>query len=194
MISLPSRLGTEGSCNCVHCRLPFALLGCAASLTAAGQSAKPPYVPFLMHLSVDAREASQEIVRARLQIPVSSGDETLVYPKWIPGEHGPTGSIANMTGLVIRAHGQLLPWRRDDIDMYAFHVEVPKGIFLLDVSLEFLATAGPGAFISGASVGNTFAVINWNELLLYPKHRSGNSIVVDTQLQLCDGRHYGTAL
>jgi hypothetical protein len=69
-----------------------------------------------MHMSVDTREAPQQILHARLQTPVSPGDQALVYPKWIPGEHGPTGPMANMTGLTIRARGQLLPWRRDALD------------------------------------------------------------------------------
>jgi len=137
-----------------------ALFGCTAALAQSAGSSS-----LIMHLTVDARDAPQEIVHARLQIPVSPGYQTLVYPKWIPGEHGPTGPIGNLTGL-IRGNGQLLSWRRDDVDMYAFHVNVPQDVTSLDVMLDFLATAGPGAFISGASVGATFAVVNWNELLL----------------------------
>lgn len=147
-----------------------ALLGCAAAPAQSGDSPS-----LIMHLTVDARDATQEIVHARLQIPVCPGEQTLVYPKWIPGEHGPTGPIGNLTGVVIRGNGHLLPWRRDDVNMYAFHVSVPQNVASLDVMLDFLATAGPGAFISGASVGATFAVVNWNEIAPLPGAHSRQS-------------------
>lgn len=165
-----------------------ALFGCTAALAQSAGSSS-----LIMHLTVDARDAPQEIVHARLQIPVSPGYQTLVYPKWIPGEHGPTGPIGNLTGL-IRGNGQLLSWGRDDVDMYAFHVNVPQDVTSLDVMLDFLATAGPGAFISGASVGATFAVVNWNELLLYPEHMAASHIAVKTELQLPAEWRFGTAL
>ncbi len=166
-----------------------ALLGC--TVTPAQSDASPSLV---MHLTVDARHAPEKILHARLRIPVSPGDQTLVYPKWIPGEHGPTGPIGNLTGLVIHGNGHLIPWRRDDMDMYAFHVSVPNDVASLDVMLDFLATAGPGAFISGASVGATFAVVNWNELLLYPEHNTASQITVQTELQLPAEWRVGTAL
>ena len=79
-------------------------------------------------LEVDLREAPQHIFHAKLTLPVTSGSLTLVYPKWIPGEHSPTGPIADLVGLKIAGGGKDIPWRRDDVDMYAFHVEVPAGV------------------------------------------------------------------
>src|SRR5712691_2627897 len=76
-------------------------------------------------LSVDATEAPRKLFHARMTMPVSPGPMTLVYPKWIPGEHGPTGPIINLAGLRITGGGKTIPWRRDDVEMYAFHFEVP---------------------------------------------------------------------
>ncbi len=49
-------------------------------------------------LSVDATDAARNFIHAKVTVPVSSGPVTLVYPKWIPGNHRPTGPIANLTG------------------------------------------------------------------------------------------------
>src|SRR6266508_1563352 len=78
-------------------------------------------------LEVDAREAPRKIFHARLTIPASPGSLALAYPKWIPGEHGPTGPIADLAGLKFSAGGRPLPWRRDPMEMYAFEIEVPPG-------------------------------------------------------------------
>src|ERR671925_717156 len=85
-------------------------------------------------LSVDATEAPRKIFHAKLTIPARPGTLTLYYPKWIPGEHGPTGPIQDLAGLKFTSAGKPVVWRRDDVDMYAFHVEVPMGANALDVS------------------------------------------------------------
>src|SRR6266481_4394672 len=60
-------------------------------------------------LSVDATEAPRKLFHARMTMPVSPGPMTLVYPKWIPGEHGPTGPIINLAGLKITGSGKTIP-------------------------------------------------------------------------------------
>ena len=84
----------------------------------------PPRDPFC---SRSTGEATQRIFHARLVIPVEPGPVTLYYPKWIPGNHGPTGPIADLAGLKMQAGGKDVSWRRDDVDMYAFHCTVPGG-------------------------------------------------------------------
>ncbi len=112
-------------------------------LLSAGQYAKrkrPAQQPITLH--VDLTDAPRHLLHAHMEIPVSAGPLTLEYPQWIPGDHRPTGPIDNLAGVVIRANGQILPWRRDDVDMYGIHVEVPSGVNRLEVSLDFLATPG----------------------------------------------------
>src|ERR1043166_1892220 len=77
-------------------------------------------------VSVDATHAPEKILHAQLQIPVTAGEVKLVFPKWIPGEHGPTGPITDLTGLKFFANGQRLQWHRDLDEMYEFHVTVPE--------------------------------------------------------------------
>src|SRR6202051_1130329 len=90
-------------------------------------------------LRVDATEAPRKIYHAQLTIPASPGPLTLFYPKWIPGEHGPTGPITDLAGLKITAAGQEIPWQRDEVDMYAFHCKVPEGANTVEVALNFLS-------------------------------------------------------
>src|SRR5262245_34838880 len=102
-------------------------------------------------LAVDAREASRYILHARMVIPASPGPLTLYYPKWIPGEHGPTGPINDLAGLKITAAGRPIEWRRDPVEMYAFHCEVPAGANRVEVSLDFLLPGSPQGFSAAAS-------------------------------------------
>ena len=99
-------------------------------------------------LTVDAAEAPGKLFRAREVIPVSPGPLTLSYPKWIPGTHGPTGPIINLSGMKFTASGKTLPWRRDPVDMYAFHLDVPQGATAVEASLEFLAPTFERGFSS----------------------------------------------
>jgi predicted metalloprotease with PDZ domain len=104
-------------------------------------------------LMVDATHAPEKILHAQLQIPVASGEVKLVFPKWIPGEHGPTGPITDLTGLKFFANGQRLSWRRDLDEMFTFHVNVPQGVSTLEAQLDLVLPAPPEGFSSGASAG-----------------------------------------
>ena len=147
-----------------------------------------------MHLTVDLTDAPRKLIHAQLTIPVTPGPLTLLYPKWIPGEHGPTGPIDNLAGIIITANGQQLSWMRDDVNMYAFHVTVPEGVSTLDVKLDFLATAPPSGFSAGASTSANLAVLSWNEVVLYPAGISPSEIMVQPAVRLPEGWQYGTAL
>ena len=78
-------------------------------------------------LTVDASQAQEKIVHTRMVMPVKPGPLTLYYPKWIPGEHAPSGPVGNVAGLKFSANGKTIPWRRDLLDVFTFHVDVPSG-------------------------------------------------------------------
>src|SRR5437879_8316695 len=94
-----------------------------------------------IRLSADLREAPRRIFHARLEMPVKPGPLTLLYPKWIPGEHAPDGPIADLVGLKLTANGKAIPWHRDDLDMFMFHVELPSGETALELTYNHLSTA-----------------------------------------------------
>ena len=145
-------------------------------------------------LAVDATDAPRNLLHAKLSIPVSAGALTLFYPKWIPGEHGPTGPIVDLAGLRISAAGKALAWRRDDVDMYAFHVEVPQGVSALEVALDYLGEVKEEGFSSAASATQELAMISWNQLLLYPWGKSPRELMYSASLRLPAGWKFATAL
>src|SRR5262245_38720747 len=143
---------------------------------------------------MDASEAPRKIYHAELTIPVSPGPVTLLYPKWIPGEHAPTGPIADLAGLRMSAGGRMVQWRRDSADMFAFHMMIPQGTSSLDVKLDFLATADPAGFSSAASTTSELAILSWNQVLLYPEGKASDDVEVTAQLKLPPDWKFGTAL
>ena len=176
------------------CGLPvrivwFVLL--VATLAVAPASAAPGSPP--IRLTVDATEAPGKILHVRLEIPVRPGPLTLVYPKWIPGNHMPSGPIADLTGLRLSANGQPVAWERDAVDMYAFHCTVPARASRLDVSFDRLQSA-PGNLASGYSLTARLAVLDWSDLLLYPVGRLADEITFIASLRLPAGWTCGTAL
>jgi predicted metalloprotease with PDZ domain len=145
-------------------------------------------------LKVDARDVSRRVLHATLQIPVQPGPLTLVYPKWIPGEHGPTGPVSDLAGLKFTVAGQPIPWRRDPLDHYAFQLEVPAGAQAVDVALDFLLPSDPNGFTQAASSSANLVVISWNTLLLYPKGSAANALNFAARLQLPAGWKFASAL
>ena len=168
----------------------FSLLSPAA---VAQKSAKNP-APSIT-ISVDATNAPRKIFHAQLTIPAAPGTMTLYYPKWLPGEHGPTGPIQDLAGLRFTANGQTLNWRRDLIDGWTFHVEVPQGASSIDVALDFISPAGPeGIYTGGASATDKMTVVSWNTLLLYPAGWTSDELIYQASLRLPEGWKSSTPL
>src|SRR6266566_2339428 len=146
-----------------------------------------------MTLRVDATEAPRKIYHAELNIPATPGPMTLFYPKWIPGDHAPTGPINDLAGLRISAAGQPLVWKRDSVELFAFHIDVPPGANSVDVRLDFLSPAenGPNSPVSSTS---DLAILTWNQLVLYPRGQASDDLEITAQLRLPEGWKFGTAL
>jgi predicted metalloprotease with PDZ domain len=176
--------GGNGTC------LMFLLLAMAPVLQAANAAA-----PHLT-LALDASEAPRKIFHARLTIPAAPGTLTLYYPKWIPGEHMPSGPVVNLAGLKFTAKGQLLKWRRALDDDWTVHVEVPAGVDEIDASLDYLSPIPieQTAFSAGASATEKMAVISWNENLLYPQGWTTDQIIYSASLRLPPGWKFATPL
>src|SRR5262249_2288111 len=139
----------------------------AVLLLSAGPLRAEPIRP--IELSLDATEAPRKLLHAKLVIPAAPGPLTLYYPKWIPGEHSPSRPISDLAGLKSSAGGKPLAWKRDDVDLYAFHCVVPEGADAVEVSLDYLATSSKDGFTAGASMTTKLAILNWHLVLLYPK-------------------------
>jgi predicted metalloprotease with PDZ domain len=151
------------------------------ALTALGQSS------LSMTMAVDATEAARNVLHTTLTIPVQSGPLTLFYPKWIPGEHSPTGPINDLMGLKVSANGKSIPWKRDEVEMFAFHLDVPAGVNTLEVTFDDVSQPS-------TTMTARLARIKWNRVLLYPRGLSSDAIRVASSLRLPPGWKYATSL
>ncbi len=145
-------------------------------------------------LAVDARETPRKLLHARETLPVAPGALTLVYPKWLPGEHAPDGPITDLVGLRFSAGGRQLAWRRDPVDLFAFHIDVPQGVDSIEASFDFLSAIGTAGFSSAASETAHLGIYSWNQVVLYPQGARTDEVMVRASLQLPDGWMFGTAL
>lgn len=145
-------------------------------------------------LALDARETPRKLLHARETFNVTPGALTLVYPKWLPGEHSPDGPIDDVVGLNFTAAGRSLPWRRDAVDLFAFHVDIPQGTNRLDVSFDFLSAIGQGGFSSASSDTAHLGIDSWNQVLLYPKGARTDDVMFRASVELPAGWKFGTAL
>ncbi|MGB2627025.1 MAG: hypothetical protein WAK20_09570, partial [Candidatus Acidiferrum sp.] len=145
-------------------------------------------------LAVDLREAPKHVFHAKLTLPVKSGPLTLVYPKWIQGEHSPTGPIPDLTGLRMSCAGKEIAWRRDSVDMFAFHLEIPEGANSLDISLDYLSPAEANGTRERPASTAKLLVLNWYVVALYPQGANTDNLTYVPSVQLPTGWKYGTAL
>jgi predicted metalloprotease with PDZ domain len=168
------------------CRLLGTMIAACSFVTAwAGASAR---------VEVDAREAPRGIERVHLVLPVKSGKLTLLYPKWLPGEHSPDGPIAGLSGLKFSSNGQSIAWQRDPDNMYAFHLDVPAASRTLDVTFEVDAVRGATDNNVERTSTDSLALILWNQLILYPAGAQSDDLRYQARLRLPAGWSFGTAL
>jgi predicted metalloprotease with PDZ domain len=145
-------------------------------------------------LSVDLTDAPRKILHATETLPVQPGPLTLVYPEWIPGEHGPTGPVVNQTGFVITTpSGERVKWERDLVDMFSYHITVPPGVTELHIQMDFLAVPA-GQFTAGGSTSANLALLSWNTLLVYPAGSKASDVMVSPSISYPASWKFGTAL
>jgi predicted metalloprotease with PDZ domain len=145
-------------------------------------------------LTVDATKVPEQLVRTHEVIPVKPGPVTLYYPKWIPGEHAPDGPISNVTGLKFSANGKTIPWRRDLLDVFTFHVDVPAGADSLDVNFDYIEPSGGGFATASASSTDKLVVISWNQNVLYLAGALAQEQTFESKLIIPQGWKFGTPL
>src|SRR5581483_8368196 len=172
----------------LSCRILMPLVAISILLAAFARAETAP-----IKLDVDATDAPRNLLHARLEIPVQPGSLTLRYPKWIPGDHEPDGPITDLVGLVFTAHGKPLEWHRDPDDMFAFHLEIPAGVDMLEVSLDFLMP-GSGAYSAGASSTDKLLDLSWHYVVLYPDQPQPLAFRYAASLRLPEHWQFGTAL
>ena len=185
----------------------FALLLTACLIPASGFAQKspgpqpaplPPPIPTpvdqpyagTLSLNVDLTNVHSRILTVHETIPVKPGPITLLYPQWLPGTHSPSNAVSDLAGLVIAADGKTIPWMRDRVDMWAFHVDVPKAVTALEINFQYLAPIRP----QQGRISDKIADVTWNSVLLYPAGYFSRRIAFSTELRLPDGWKFACAL
>ncbi len=185
-----------------RCKVLTFVLICITVLPAAARTRHKPATPVaekaappVITLTVDATDAPRKIFHSTLDIPASPGTLTVRFPKWIPGEHGPTGPVQELAGLEFHANGQMLKWRRDLTDGWTFHVEVPEGVTSVEASLDYMSPVGDeGIYTGGQSATDKLAILSWNTLVIYPAGYNTDDLIYKTHLRLPEGWKFATAL
>jgi predicted metalloprotease with PDZ domain len=185
-----------------------AVLAVATPLAASAQASQgpqpapmPPAVPAprdvaypgVIKLEVDLTDTARRIWRVKETIPVAQGGPlTLLYPQWLPGKHAPRGAIDKLAGLVIKADGKVIPWVRDTVDVYAFHLTVPQGVREITAEFQFLT---PTAVNQGrVMVTPEMLNLQWEAVALYPAGHFSRQVMVEPRIKLPSGWGYGVAL
>ena len=166
---------------CVRSRLLSAsvLFGTLVATSSFAQKSAP------IQIVADLSDAPRKLYHAEVDLPVKPGPLTLTTPKWIPGNHRPTGPVDDITGVVFTVDGKPIPWRRDDVDLYQFHLTIPKGVTTLHAHLDCIVTA---------RVSAKMAVLEWEKLLLYPANTPVKDIAVQPSVTVPKSWGIGTAL
>ena len=150
-----------------------------------------PY-PGEIRLKVDASDLGRRIVRVHETLSGIGADTVLLYPKWLPGTHAPEGPIDRLAGIKITANGAPVPWTRDRVDVFAFHLHPAAGVRSIDIDFDYLS---PTSLKVGAiEVTRDILLLEWNALLLYPAGYFTRQIPIEASLTLPAGWKFASAL
>jgi predicted metalloprotease with PDZ domain len=151
--------------------------------------ADTPY-PGTISLLVDVTNIKVRVLNVHETIPIKGRDITLLYPEWLPGTHSPSNPVGELAGLAVTANGKRIPWVRDRVDVYAFHVEAPRDATTLDINFQYLAPQDP----KRGRISSKFADVTWNSVLLYPAGYFSRDIKFEAALRLPEGWKFASAL
>ncbi|HLJ75324.1 MAG TPA: M61 family peptidase [Thermoanaerobaculia bacterium] len=145
---------------------------------------------------VDATDARHGIFHTHVTLPAKSGPMTFVYPKWIPGEHMPTGPLMQVAGLHVHAGAAEIPWSRDRVDMFAFHVDVPANASSIDVDFDYMSPSSTfgGGYGESANATQNLLLILFNNIIVYPANTPSDAISFRASVRLPAGWKFDTAL
>lgn len=171
-------------------------LAFSSVLLAPVHAATPPVgeapYPGTLVLNVDATDLSQQIFRVHMTIPVKAGAFTLLYPQWLPGNHGPSNPLTQLAGLKLTANGKPVVWTRDLVDVFAFHMTIPEGVTTLEADYQFLSPLEGNQ--GRITMTDDMLGVQWAAVTLYPAGYNSRRVTVQPNLVLPAGWQFGTAL
>ena len=150
----------------------------------------------LIRLDVDATGIDRGVTRVVETLPTKPGKRGFYFPKFIPGEHRPSGPVNYHLDLHFFSNGKPIEWNRDPAELFRFVVDVPNGASTIEarfaMASEFRPPTPPGAPPTARGAGGiaegmdnatpNLARVKWNRLLLYPEGRPTDAIMVEPRL------------
>ena len=170
-----------------------ALLSVTPAVVFGGSPLRAAQPAGTLRIAVDASQAARKIFHVRASMPAAPGPFTFVYPKWIPGYHGPVGPIEDVVDLHVSANSTALAWRRDLVDMYAVHTTVPAGATSIEVDFDVVGADSKNGQNPPLSTSQ-LAILEYSAYVVYPQGATAEGTTVDASVTLPHGWTYGTAL
>jgi predicted metalloprotease with PDZ domain len=189
---MPKRISLDGIISvCCALALGASCLSAQSSgpqpLPMPAEIAAPKDIPYhgVIRLTVDATDIDRRIFNIKETM-------ALLYPRWLPGNHSPTGRVEDIAGLTIYANGARVPWVRDPVDVFAFHMNVPAGATQLDLSFQFTSPTDPpqGRVVVTPEMLN----LQWTATAMYPAGYFVRQIMIEPSVRLPEGWQFATAL
>jgi predicted metalloprotease with PDZ domain len=171
--------------------LVFPMITAAAAAAAIPAPADRPF-PGEIHLAVDASDLERRVVHVHETVTGLTQQAVLLYPKWLPGAHAPEGPIDRFAGLTVTADGKPVPWTRDTVEVYAFHLQLPRGVSQVEVDFDYLSPTSDK--VGPVEITRDLLMLEWNEDVLYPAGYYARQIPVEAALKLPAGWRYASAL
>jgi predicted metalloprotease with PDZ domain len=167
----------------------------AAELTdATPLPADTAYPGGTIDLKIDATDTRRAIYRVTETIPVAKGarELTLLFPEWLPGNHAARGPINLVSEIRFFADGKPLAWKRDPLDVYAFHLQLPPGT--REVTAKFLHTSPITGSEGRVTMTQEMLNLQWEKMSLYPAGHYTRRVAVKPTVTVPDGWTVFTAL
>ncbi len=157
-------------------------------------AADVPYPGGTLGLDIDATDVTRGVYRVIETIPVAPGKSelTLLFPQWLPGNHGPRGPLAELVAVSFEAGGHLLEWKRDPIEVNAFHVALPAGT--REVTARFIHTSPLQTAEGRITMTPAMLDLQWEKMSLYPAGHYVRQIRIKPRVTFPTGWTPATAL
>jgi predicted metalloprotease with PDZ domain len=168
----------------ICCKVRAIGLLALVAIATGDLAAQNTSVPTLT-LVVDETQAFRRIAFVHEQIRVQPGPIALAYPRWIPGEHGPTGPIENFAALRVRSGEVTLHWTRDPEDINTIRIDVPSNTNTVTVDFDTLLEN---------TISDHQVLLAWNTVILYPRGIDKRELLIEPSILLPPNWKQGSSL
>ncbi|MFN5901350.1 MAG: M61 family metallopeptidase [Novosphingobium sp.] len=153
-----------------------------------------PYPGGTMTLDIDASDTLRGAYRVTQTVPVAPGTSklTLLFPQWLPGNHAPRGPRAELVDITFTSGGEVLRWKRDPLEVNAFHIDLPAGT--REVVAKFIHTSPLQPAEGRITMTQEMLNLQWEKMSLYPAGHYVRQIKVRPSVTLPAGWTAAVAL